>query len=264
MTARAQAAVLAAPARRAEPRDRDRATLVVLLLAGGAWLLLWAWTLGGRGHHGGSADLLGVPQPAAVGLAWLVMVVAMMLPLALGLLGAVRRLVSRRTRPGLLVALAGAAFLAPWVLSGQVAQAATVALDGRGSRIAEAGLPSAALAGAAVAAIGAFQLSPLKSRSLAACRSPVSFAARRWRGGPSPAIDVMRIGGAYGMSCVACCWGLMAMMLAAGAVGVFVMMPVAAVMVIERLTPWGAAFARAVGGVLIVVGASWAVLAIAL
>ena len=54
------------------------------------------------------------------------------------------------------------------------------------------------------------------------------------------------------------------MMLAAGAVGVFVMMPVAAVMVIERLTPWGAAFARAVGGVLIVVGASWALLAIAL
>ncbi len=115
-----------------------------------------------------------------------------------------------------------------------------------------------------VAAVGAFQLSPLKRRSLVACRSPVSFAARRWRGGPSPALDVVRIGGAYGMSCVACCWALMAMMVAAGAVGVFVMMPVAAVMVIERLTPWGAAFARAVGGVLVVVGAVWIALAIAL
>ena len=124
MTARAQAAALP-PLARAEPRDSDRATLVVLLLAAGAWLLLWAWTLGGDGHHGGSADLLGVPRPAAVGLAWLVMVVAMMLPLALGLLGSVRRLVSRRPRPGLLTALAGAAFLAPWVLSGQIAQAAT-------------------------------------------------------------------------------------------------------------------------------------------
>ena len=59
---------------------------MVLLLAGGAWLSC------GPGPSGatvttGVGGFLGVPRPAAVGLAWLVMVVAMMLPLALGLLG---------------------------------------------------------------------------------------------------------------------------------------------------------------------------------
>lgn len=229
-------------------------TLVVLLLAGAAWLVLWSWSLDGHAHHSWGAPLGGSPTQSA-GAAWLVMVIAMMLPLAAQLLASVRRLVGRRPRPGLLVALAGAAFLAPWLVAGQLAQAAAVGLDALGSRL-WAGLDPGVLVGAAVGAVGVVQVSALKQRSLGACRSPVSFALGHWRGGSCPARDVLRIGATYGISCLGCCWALMAVSVAAGAAGMVVMLPVTAVKVIERITPWGPAFAKVSGAALILIGAA--------
>lgn len=243
-------------------RARDHVTLALLVLSGAAWLLLWAWSLGGQGHHGG-AGAAGRSSALALAAGWLVMVVAMMLPLAIELLGSVRRLTSRRARPGLYAAVAGAGFLAPWVLTGQVAQAADIGLRALVGWSGLTGAGVGVVAGCAVAAAGAFQLSPLKHRSLATCRSPVGFAMRRWTGG-RPAVDAARIGAAYGASCVACCWALMAVMVAASAGGVLVMMPLAAVMVIERSTPWGPAVARAAGVLLIALGIAWVVASLAL
>ena len=153
----------------------------MLALSGAAWLVLVLWGLGGQGHHhgGGLLDRTTGLSPAA---GWLVMVVAMMLPLAAEMLGSVRRLASRRAHPGLYVAVAGAGFVALWMATGQLAQAADTGLRALAGWSGLTGPGAGVVAGCAVAAAGAYQLSPLKRRSLAGCRSPVAFAVRRWTG----------------------------------------------------------------------------------
>jgi predicted metal-binding membrane protein len=60
-----------------------------------------------------------------------------------------------------------------------------------------------------LAPAGLYQLTPVKRRCLTACRMPRGFVYPHWSGG-HPAGDALRIGLAYGRSCVGCCWVVMA------------------------------------------------------
>jgi predicted metal-binding membrane protein len=245
------------------PRDAGLAIPAVVGVSLAAWATLWWWSLDAGGHadHASATGLAGAPRPVALGLAWLVMVVAMMLPLAADLLGGVGRLASRRSRPALLVALAGVGFLAPWLAGGPLLYLADLGLAEAAARVAWIDGSTGALAGGLVAGAGAFQLTGLKRRSLLVCRSPGALVAGSWRaGGSRPGLGAVRLGVAHGMSCVVCCWALMALTVMAAAAGMIVMTFFAAVMLIERTTPWGLAFARAIGSGLVVVGLLWAVL----
>jgi predicted metal-binding membrane protein len=92
---------------------------------------------------------------------------------------------------------------------------------------------------------GLYQLSPLKEACLRHCRTPLSviaeFSGRRGR-----AID-LRLGLYHGMICVACCWGLMVILLAVGVMDLPAMIGLAAVTLIEKLTPFGLRAGRLVG-----------------
>ena len=70
------------------------------------------------------------------------------------------------------------------------------------------------LTGSVLFLAGVYQVSPLKYTCLTHCRSPLSYFTRNWRLGRRGG---MRMGLSHGFVCVGCCWALMAVMFAVGA-----------------------------------------------
>jgi predicted metal-binding membrane protein len=227
---------MTAPARPAPPAR------VVVPLAVGAW-----------------AAMVLVPHAAAHGalLGWAVMVVAMMLPPALPMLGVLRTLTARR-RPVPLTVAGAAAFVGVWTLVGALLLRTAGAVRAGVDAVPWLAAHPAVVAGAVVAAAGAYQFAPWKDRCLTACRSPRGFAVRHWHG-ESPFLDVVTLAGAYALSCAGCCVGLMAVVVAvsgaAGGAALPVMVVLAVVMAAERLLPGGRRLVRPVGAALLGAGA---------
>jgi predicted metal-binding membrane protein len=180
---------------------------------------------------------------------WLLMTAAMTLPTATGLMRAFDRLTQARpSRERLRLRLAlVAGFLAVWLLVGYLFRAADVFVHLLVDSVGWLGARPQLVAAAALATAGLFQFSPLKHRCLSACRSPRSFVVGGWRGA-SPAADALRIGIAYGRSCVGCCWALMLVMFGVGSASLALMLALAAAMVSERFAP--APLRRRLGGTL--------------
>jgi predicted metal-binding membrane protein len=107
------------------------------------------------------------------------------------------------------------------------------------------------VAGAAVAAAGLYQLTPLKQVCLRHCRSPLHFLFTGWRDGPAGAV---RMGVAHAAYCVGCCAGLMVVLFAVGVMSLLWMTVVAAVIFAEKVVPHGESVARAVALALVALG----------
>jgi len=60
---------------------------------------------------------------------------------------------------------------------------------------------------------GLYQFSPLKTKCLGYCESPMSFFMRRWRNGIWGAV---RMGAYHGLYCLGCCWPYFLLMVALG------------------------------------------------
>jgi predicted metal-binding membrane protein len=233
---------------------RDRVTVltsVVLLLIAAA-----AWASVVRSSLQGDDMMMTMPMPAtpADGLAfvasWGVMMTAMMLPSALpmiSLYGATQRGPAGEGTHGVPVALFVLVYLSVWAASGvPVYFAHTLLMTLAGSAFAYA-------IAAILLAAGAFQLSPLKQVCLRACRSPLAFLLGHWRAGRRGSLA---LGWSHAVYCLGCCWALMVVLVAAGAMGVRWVLLIAAVVAAEKLLPGGEWLARAAGGALLLLGAT--------
>ncbi len=92
------------------------------------------------------------------------------------------------------------------------------------------------VAGAAVAAAGLYELTPLKSVCLRHCRSPLHYVLGSWREGRAGALAMGLEHGAY---CVGCCFGLMLALFALGVMSVAWMAVVAGVIFAQKVLPGG-------------------------
>lgn len=92
------------------------------------------------------------------------------------------------------------------------------------------------LAGSVLGLAGVYQVSPLKQACLTHCRSPLSYFARHWRPG---SLGALRMGISHGLVCVGCCWALMAVMFAVGAMSLTWMGLLALLMFAEKIFPFG-------------------------
>jgi predicted metal-binding membrane protein len=92
------------------------------------------------------------------------------------------------------------------------------------------------VAGAALAAAGLYELTPLKAVCLRHCRSPMHFLLGGWRLGFGGAI---RMGVEHGAYCVGCCWGLMVILFTLGVMSLFWMGVVAALIFAQKVLPYG-------------------------
>jgi predicted metal-binding membrane protein len=231
---------------------RDRAALIsggtLLALAAMAWAVLLL-------QPQMSMNPAGSLEGAAFLAAWGIMMAAMMLPSAIPMISLYAVLQQNRPSnvpPGLPTALFAFVYLLVWLAFGVPVYVASVVIGG----FPELGdvLPYA-LAVVLVAA-GVYQLTPLKRACLRACRSPLGFLLARTRSGLSGTLRLALEHAAY---CVGCCWALMVVLVAAGAMSLQWVLLIAAVVFVEKLLPRGEWTARVVGVALVVLGVAVAI-----
>jgi predicted metal-binding membrane protein len=207
----------------------------VLLAAAGAWagVVLLAR------HMAAMPGTMGLGLGAFVAV-WALMMAAMMLPSVTPFAA----LYSRTLQEGRVrrLAMFASGYLVVWALAALPAYGLAW-LAGRlvGGHQAAA----TALAVVIFAACGAYQLTPLKDRCLARCRSPLGFVFKlgTFRGRTRD----LRAGLYHGAFCLACCWALMALLIAFGLMNVIAMVVLAAAVLAEKTWAWGPQFGRALG-----------------
>ena len=255
-----------------------RVALVPVAVAGVAFAALTAWGLSPSAHlmmlfpdPSDARSMPGMTMPGAVAGtsalvlaaaflgAWMLMTLATMMPTALPLLGAFEQVAATRPRPGRLGLVLSSGFLTVWLAAGTVVAGADVAVH----RFVPAAGPFRErwpVAALVLAVAGAYQLSPLARRCLTACRSPFSFIARHWSGGPGAGRQSWAIGVAYGRSCLGCCAPLMAVMVVVGMANPLWMIGLGALGGLQKHARGGQRLAVVTGVVLLAAAAAVALL----
>ncbi|MEU6370483.1 DUF2182 domain-containing protein [Streptomyces sp. NPDC046931] len=216
-------------------RRTGRHTGPVLVTAAAAWVWL-ALHGGGMGSPttAGAGDLL-----AFVGV-WTVMMAAMMLPGTAPVASLYARTVTAHRAPRMIAFTVG--YVLVWAAAGLPAYALAVSAD----RVATAhATTGTAVASALFAVNGVYQLSNLKDRCLAKCRSPIGLMLRyaSYRGPTRH----LRAGAHHGAYCLGCCWSLMLLFAAFGVMNLWAMVGLATVVAAEKRMPGGFLVARAAG-----------------
>ena len=107
------------------------------------------------------------------------------------------------------------------------------------------------VAGAAIAAAGVYEITPLKAVCLRHCRSPMHFLLARWRPG---AAGAFMMGARHGAWCAGCCGALMVVLFATGVMSLFWMIAIALVISAEKLLRQARGVTRVVAIGLIALG----------
>jgi predicted metal-binding membrane protein len=185
---------------------------------------------------------------------WSVMMVGMMAVSALPVLLLFAGLQPQREDRGLAPAVPafGLGYLIVWLAFSAGATAAQWGLH-EGALLSETmAASSTAVAGVILLAAGAYQLTPLKTRCLARCRTPLGFLLSNWRDGSSGAF---LMGVRHGIFCLGCCWVLMALLFVVGVMNLAWVGVITLFILAEKIGPAGAVVARAGGAILIALGA---------
>jgi len=236
---------------------RDRATVItsviLLLIAAVAWVEVIRSSLGTPDMMMRMFMPMTIADALAFVASWGVMMTAMMLPSALpmiGLYGATQKGGAGAATPGVPVGVFTLVYLAVWTISGIPVYLAHTALMALSPRAFAFGVAATLLAA------GAFQLSRLKQACLRVCRSPLGFLLGHWRAGLRGSLA---LGWSHAMYCLGCCWALMVVLVAAGAMGLAWVLLITAVVAAEKLLPGGEWIARATGGAFVLLGVAVAV-----
>ncbi|MHC8508270.1 MAG: DUF2182 domain-containing protein [Rhodospirillales bacterium] len=207
------------------------------LVAGLAWaFMLW---MAAAPESAAGGVMGGVTGGAMLAAMWVVMMFAMMLPTAAPAVLAyqdISHAARAKGEKGASVFLFAAGYMTVWSLFGAALAGAQMALGAfTGAFSGAAGMNAAlspAWAGALLIAAGLYQLTPQKNKCLRECRSPLAFFIRHWREGR---FGALRLGARHGIFCVGCCWMLMLLMFAGGAMNVLCMAALTLVMGAEKL-----------------------------
>lgn len=186
---------------------------------------------------------------AAFLIGWVAMMAAMMLPAILPVVRLYARAAARGRAAPVIVFLAG--YAAVWSAIGVPAYVAWRALDGR---LVDATPTVGRIAGVVVIAAAVYQLSPLKSLCLRRCRSPLSFFMQHGKHLDRPS-GAIAAGARHGVFCLGCCWMLMAVLVAVGAMQLWWIVAFATLIFIEKTTRVGERVALVAAGGLAVLGA---------
>jgi predicted metal-binding membrane protein len=218
----------------------------LVILAVAAWFVTVAQARG----MGIGPGTMGMDLPIFVGT-WVVMMAAMMFPSVAPVAILWTRAIYRKETGAVRARRIGefvAGYLVAWTAFGLVAFAALVATG----RLAERAPDGAKWLGVGIFVLaGIYQLTPLKDVCLRHCRSPIAQLLHF--GNLKGLARDLRVGLFHGLYCVGCCWGLMVVLIAVGAMNVAAMAALAAVIALEKLWRRGLGLARVAGLGLIVV-----------
>jgi predicted metal-binding membrane protein len=179
--------------------------------------------------------------------AWVMMMVAMMVPATLPLILLYRtiarnRLSLVRARAGVVALLVG--YMAVWAAAGLPVYAYN-------SLAGAAGSLATVLPALLLIIGGAYQFTPLKRICHARCSSPLFFLIQNWRPG---ATGALRLGVTHGVDCLGCCAGLMAGLVALGMMNLSWMLTAAVIIFAEKTVPGSHRIARPLGVIMVVGG----------
>lgn len=231
---------------------RDLLGRAMLVLTGGAWLLVVAGQLTGSVSLAHQHGVVAATLPAWLALAsflvsWQIMVAATMLPASLPSIRLAATIAGGRVRSGRSTVTFLAGFAAVWTGVGLVAFAAGQAVGGALGADSWLATRPWLLQASVIALAGAYQLTSLKRRSLAACRHPDRLPAHAQAAGTA----VFEAGLRHGLACVGSAWALMAVMVVAGLGDLWWMAALAGVMVYEATGRYGQRLATIVGPLLL-------------
>lgn len=184
---------------------------------------------------------------------WAVMMVAMMVPSVTPMV-----LMFARLRRGsgeassLDVWLFALGYLVAWTVFSAVATVGQLGLQ-RAAIIGDALRVTPLIGGLVLVAAGVYQLTPLKDACLAKCRSPLTFFMTCWHEGR---LGALRMGLNHGTFCVGCCWLLMGLLFVAGVMNLLWVAAIAALVLIEKVAPYGRGIAT-LSGVAMVAAGIW-------
>jgi predicted metal-binding membrane protein len=228
------------------------AVACVLLLTGLGWIALglmvtdFGWGVLCRPGSVGGGNEFALAAPM-----WAAMTLAMMLPTAGPMILTYAEIADtaarkRETVMSPLVLTAG--YILVWLGFAPVAAGLQVALARAG--LFDGGQASLIFAGAVFVGAGLYQFSALKQACLTLCQRPFPFFFANWTTEWS---GVLRLGIRQGLICLGCCWAMMLVMFAVGAMNVVWMAALGVLMTIEKMstTP---RFSRAVGVAFVAIG----------
>jgi predicted metal-binding membrane protein len=197
------------------------------------------------GVTGGIGDLmLAAPM-------WIAMTLAMMLPTAGPMIltyAEIADTAARKHEPVVSPLMLTAGYIAVWL--GFALAAAMLQWTLARAGLLDGGSTGQLIGGAMFIAAGLYQFSSLKRACLTLCQRPFPFFFSNWTTEWS---GVLRLGVRQGMLCLGCCWAMMLLMFALGAMNVVWMAALGIVMTIEKLSTT-ARFSEAVGFSFVSVG----------
>jgi predicted metal-binding membrane protein len=208
---------------------------VLCLAAAGAWFLAVRQAV----DMGNGPGTMGMGVAGFLGM-WTLMMSAMMLPSVAPVASIYARTI--RTRRAVRLAAFTAGYLAIWIAAGIPAYGLlrlTGALAGSHDTLARAAAATI-LTGA-----GLWQLSGVKDRCLAHCRSP--FGLLLHYGSYRGRLRDVRVATHHAAFCLGCCWTLMALFAVFGIMNVGAMVVLAVIVLLEKLWGHGAELSRLIG-----------------
>src|SRR5438094_680365 len=116
--------------------------------------------------------------------------------------------------------------------------------------------PGLLLSAAALLAAGVWQVTHTKEICLSHCTSPMGFVLQHWRSGR---IGAMRMGFRHSLYCIGCCWLFMLVLFTSGSMSLLWMGGISVAIFAEKLGVRTVLFSRAIGRILLGLGAVAAV-----
>src|SRR6185437_14717343 len=240
----------------AVPLARQRYLLLGLLLtlAASSWALL-AWQSAGGGEDGMTmaSPTMGMAAPLFLAI-WIVMMVAMMFPTAAPMILTFYQINGAKRRRGeafVSTWMFVAAYLLVWTAAGVLAYGGALMAEAFAARTDLSAETAARIGGVVLIMAGLYQLTPLKDRCLATCRTPIGFIVTNWRDGTGGAL---RMGLLHGLYCLGCCWLLFVILFPLGIMNIAAMAVVTVIVFAEKTLPWGRLAVRATAAALVVYG----------
>jgi predicted metal-binding membrane protein len=241
---------------------------VVVLTALG-WLTL-AWLVADMGGAGsGISGMLPVPLQAlcrplfgsqtpgaVVVLMWAAMTLAMMLPTAGPMILTYAEIAETAARKGERIVsplVLAAGYATVWLGFALAASMLQLLLTRLALLDASMTSASSLFSGAIFLGAGLYQFTPAKHACLTQCQRPFPFFFTHWETRPK---GVFRLGLHQGLHCLGCCWALMLVMFAVGAMNVVWMAGLGIVMTVEKIGS-GRTFSHVVGAALILAGVAF-------
>ncbi len=242
----------------ATPALRRARSAVVVGMVGfalAAWIYLgWVATQQGDMSSAVAMPMTSAWSPVQLALMvtmWALMMAAMMLPSAVPMVLAYDRMDRGASgRGGGSTTLFVIGYIGVWSAFAVAATALQWVLHDL-ALVNGMGAVQGGLAGLLLVGAGVFQFSPMKRRSLGACRTPMGFLMTSWREG---GVGALRMGLHHGTLCLRCCWALMGLLFVLGVMNLIWVAVLALFVLAEKVSRRGELVSQVGGAVMILWG----------